>query len=227
MQSFFFSALESPSWPLLLASFTGGVASSLYPCVIGLIPVIISVVAAFGSPKLKQTFIQIALFTGCFAATMTLGSLWAATQGLAYGFWMTPTLYFLVGALLLVLGCLQVGLFPSWQSSLSAEQKLYGLTGLVALAVGTIASPCGTVYLTGLQSLAGQEDPIGLIRILSVVSIFLYAVGQSVLFWVFGSVTGLLQQKFAARGLTSVMEKLGGVLLLCLSALQFYVGFFS
>ena len=97
---------EQALGPVLGASFAGGILSSLLPCTLGMLPIVVGYVVGDTTQNTRKALLaKLLLFIGGLATTFTLLGISAALLGLTFGHWLTGGwLVGLVGMLTLVMG---------------------------------------------------------------------------------------------------------------------------
>ncbi|MBT9155411.1 MAG: Thiol:disulfide interchange protein DsbD [Firmicutes bacterium] len=175
----------------LLASFAAGVLTSLSPCIIAMMPLVLGYVGVSGSIKTRRSlFLVLSLVLGLSTAFTALG-LMAALLGGIIGITsnIAPVL---LGVVLLVMGLslMQLIHLPA-KSIAKMPVRAHGFFGafLVGLAFGLAASPCAGPVLgiiVGVAAASGRIFTGGLL-------LFAFGLGQGVPLLVVGSVAGALR----------------------------------
>ena len=78
------SLSNKPLWAILIA-FTGGLVSSISPCVLSILPIIIGYIGGYSDDKVSKAFLQSLLFVIGFTITLTVTGLIAALAGKVVG----------------------------------------------------------------------------------------------------------------------------------------------
>ncbi len=183
----------------LAVSFLAGLATSLTPCVYPMIPITVSV---FGAKQAKRT--QAALLSAVFvlgiAATFTTLGVVAALSGTVFGSalsspWVLGGVALLFAALSLsMFGLYNMNLPMSWQSRLATlGGSGYGGAFVLGLVCGIIASPCTGPVLTGILLWVSQTQNV----LFGAASLFSFAMGLGVLFFVLGTFSASLPKSGA------------------------------
>lgn len=223
----FFQALQQPQWGVVLGlSYLGGVVSTLLPCTIAMLPILVGYVAGLSETKHP---LRIASNIGLFivGTSLTLAAMGtaAALLNTTLQSWAGPTGLIVVGVLSLIIGIHLLEWItlpvPQWMTSLPDasphQQRWY--RGFVPLGLGVIygaaSSPCGTPFLAGILALISQTGEITL----GATSLFVYGLGQGTLLMVIGLFTGFVKRLAVLRQVGTVLTKLSGILFLGIGAL--------
>jgi len=185
----------------LLTSFLAGLLTSLSPCIIAMMPLVLGYVGIFkGIESRRSLFLVLCLILGLASAFTALGvvaSLLGGIIGITSDF-----LPLLLGAVLVLMG---LSLMQLIHLPVSAFSKLPlradGLLGayLVGLVFGFAASPCAGPVLGIIVSVAAASGRIYMGGLL----LFAFGIGQGVPLLLVGSVAGALR---AWRGLSRYWE---------------------
>jgi len=216
----FYHALSQHSVQLPLLTFLGGVMSSLLPCTVGMLPILIGYIGAVDEEEQdKQTLPEVfwllrqtLLFILGFSLVLTLLGVAAVLLGQAMGALIGPVWFYALGVLAVVLGLGMLGWIhiplPQLVTRLPVKKNMSVFSPvLLGAAFGVTSSPCGTPFLTGILGLMGREGN----WVLGGLSLFTYALGQSVLLLVMGLFTGWVKHLAALRQVSVVLHKLSGV----------------
>ncbi len=212
LQATFYQSLGAHSYTVIFLAFLGGVASSLLPCAVGMLPVMVGYVGGYSQQSRWALLGQILLFMLGFALVLTALGIAASLLGTAMGAMVGAYWYYILGALAVVMGLqlLEAIHLPLPQLVTRMPETTGGrfLTPLVlGLAFGAATSPCGTPFLTGILGFISNEQN----WVLGGLSLFAYAVGQSMILLVAGIFTGILKQMAALRKVGAFITRLSGV----------------
>lgn len=223
----FFNALQQPQWPVVLGfSYLGGVVSTLLPCTVAMLPILIGYVGGLSETKRPSLLIiNISLFIiGTSLTLATMGTA-AALLNTTLQSWAGNTGQLIVGGLSLIIGAQLLEWMtlpvPQWMTSLpdASRHQSRWYKGLIPLGLGIIygaaSSPCGTPFLAGILALISQRGDIAL----GATSLFVYGLGQGTLLLVIGLFTGLLKQMALLRQVGHVLTRLSGVVFLAIGGL--------
>ncbi len=209
LQTVFLKTLNAHSYGVLALAFAGGVLSSFLPCTVGMLPILVGYVGGYTGQSKWAILRQILLFMLGFALILTTLGIAASLLGTAMAALVGPLWYYLLGAVAIVMGLvlLEVVHLPLPQLITKFPETGTGtwLAPLVlGAAFGAASSPCGTPFLTAILGFISREQN----WVLGGLSLFCYALGQSVLLLVAGLFTGLIKQMALFRQVGSVITRL-------------------
>jgi cytochrome c-type biogenesis protein len=209
LQSAFLHTLNSHSFMVLALAFAGGIVSSLLPCTVGMLPVLIGYVGGYTEDSRLAVFRQIAMFMLGFALVLTLLGVLASVLGTAMAAMVGSSWYYILGTLAIAMGLHLVGIvnipMPQFISRMPKTEPGKFLAPLaLGAAFGAASSPCGTPFLTAILGFISRETN----WLLGGTSLFAYALGQSMLLLVVGLFTGFLKHMAILRHVGTVINKL-------------------
>lgn len=178
-----------------LLVFLGGLLTSLSPCILAMIPVIIGYVGGYGGMTGRRGFLFSLVFVLGLAVTFAVLGLAAASLGRVFG-QINRGWYYLMALVAIVMGLQLLEVVRINLPGLrSMPMKVRGPGGafLAGLFFGLVASPCATPVLAVLMVyVAGQGDPVYGGSLL-----FVYGLGHGVPLLLAGTFTA------ACKGLTA------------------------
>ncbi len=212
--------IQNNPWLAMVAVFIGGIVTASNPCVLAMVPLMISFVAGQkGSVNLRKSFLFSLQFILGLSITFTILGFVSALMGRMFGdigaFWK-----YAVAAVCLVMGVHLLGLlkinFPV-PKALSVE-KTQGLGAfLLGLLFGAVSTPCAVPILAVLLAFIASKGNIlygGLL-------LFIYALGHSLLILVAGTSMGAAKKLIESKDLRRtnlVLQKIAGVIILLVGA---------
>ena len=199
-----------------LLVFLGGIITSIGPCNVAMIPLIIGYVGGSHDLPKRTAFSISLLFTIGLAVTfMMLGVIAALVGGLLGG--GTRIWYYVVAAVCIVIGLQMIGVIhlnlPTWFGSLREKVKTKGLWGsfLLGLISGLVASQCATPVLAAILTyVMAQKTSL----VYGAVLLFIYSLGRGVPIILAGTFTGVLKGLHSFGKWSKWLEKASGVLIL-------------
>ena len=195
--------------------FLGGVLTSIGPCNLAMVPVIIGYVGGQQNLTRAKGFWLSTFFTfGSSVTFMVLGII-AATMGGLFGtesrilHWLVALVCFAVG--LSLLGALKV----NFDLLTRLQPKRVAITGLIGafvlgLVVGLAGSQCGTPVLVAILGIVMAKGKLTYGASL----LFAYGLGRGVPIILAGTFTGVVKAIPAMERWTAWMEKAAGVVLI-------------
>lgn len=197
-----------------LLVFLAGVLTSIGPCNLSIMPVL---VASVGGSEIgrRRGFILSCFFTLGTAVTFMLLGLIIAVAGGFFGA-SQSVLYYFVGAVCIIIGLNLTGTLKfnlNFGGSLlnrTGEKKGLGGSFILGMVMGLVGSQCGAPMLLVILSLAFAKGQ----WLYGAVLLFIYALGRGVPLVLAGTFTSLLtRMEFFAR-LNNVLEKAAGFIII-------------
>ena len=213
-------SLRTASFLAYFLAFLGGIVTSLGPCNLATIPLIVGYVGGSHELSRRRSFgLSLAFAVGLAITFMLLGVFAALVGGLigAGSNWW----YYLVAAICFIIGLNMLGVFhfdlPMVFGGLRERIGLKGIPGALALGLvsGLVASQCATPVLAAILTFVMAEGAL----IYGATLLFVYALGRGVPVVLVGTFTGALKGLQALARWSGVIEKASGVIVL---AVGFY-----
>jgi len=211
--------IHTNPWLAIIAVFVGGVITASNPCVLAMIPLMMSFVA--GQRQENAGVLRSLVLSLCFvlglAVTFTALGMLAALAGMMYG--QLPGVWnWVVAGVCLVMGLHLMGVFKfSFPMPVKIQPKTRGVLGAIVLGLlfGFVSAPCAAPILVVLLTyLAGSGASVTYGGLLLLV----YALGHSVLILLAGTSMGLarrlIESRKATRTLAIVRRLAGGTIVL-------------
>jgi cytochrome c-type biogenesis protein len=173
----------------LLVVFLGGLVTSISPCILSMVPLLVSYIGGYGEgPRSKGFFLSGSFIIGLSVTFAFLGFI-AAYFGRIFGqigiFW-----YYILAAVAIVMGLQLIGVLTfnlPGLKKIPVKKAGIGGAALMGMLFGLIASPCATPVLAVIITYAAvQADPFygsGLL--------FIYGLGHGMPLLAAGTFTGL------------------------------------
>jgi len=211
--------IQHNPWLAVLAVFIGGATTASNPCVLAMIPLLMSVVAGTETTSLKKSLGFSALFVLGLSVTFSILGLISALMGRMLGdvgaFWK-----YLVAAVCLVMGLHLLGLL---KFSINLPQPVNVRKGgpmgafLLGLLFGVVSTPCAVPILAVLLAYVGSQGNI----IYGGFLLLIYALGHSALILVAGTSMGAAKKLIESKGLRRTnwaLQKIAGVIVILVGA---------
>jgi len=213
-------------WLAPLIALLAGVLTSVTPCALSSVPLVIGYVGGTGNTDQKKAFkLSLAFALGMaitFTALGTVAALFGKLIGTSSDWW------YLALGVLMVLMALQIwevyDFIPS--TYLMSKNTKKGYTGAFVAGIlgGIFSSPCSTPVLIVLLGLVARSGNIAW----GVLLLLLYSIGHSLLVLVAGTSVGFVKKVMASGkyGLfNSAIKIVMGGLILLIAFYMFYLGF--
>ncbi|MFC1706387.1 cytochrome c biogenesis CcdA family protein [Planctomycetota bacterium] len=202
-------------WLAFVAVFVGGALTASNPCVLAMIPLMMSFVAGRQEEQLGplRAFCYSLLFVVGLAITFTALGVIAAVAGTLYGD-VSNIWNWMVAAVCLVMGLHLAGALKfAIPMPLSLQPQTKGALGalVMGLLFGVVSTPCAApILIVLLTYLAGAQASVAYGALL----LLTYSLGHSLLILVAGTSMGLARKLLESRRLTrttEIMRRLAGV----------------
>ena len=211
-----FQLLQHSPWLAVVAVFFGGITTALNPCVLAMIPLLMSVVAGNKeTTTVRLSLVFSLLFVLGLAVTFTALGLVSGLMGRMFGdvgaFWK-----YAVAGVCLLMGLHLLGVIK-WNLPVPAgiRVKKQGYFGafLLGLLFGVVSTPCAVPILAVLLAFVAEKGNI----LYGGFLLFVYALGHSALVLVAGTSVGAAKGLLESKGLRrahAVIQKVAGILII-------------
>ncbi len=224
--NYFTTQAASGNFQLLFVAvaFLGGVLASVSPCSLAMLPVVIGYIGGYGDDDNKKIFWQLMSFVLGSAIVFSIIGVICALTGQVFKSFAGDYFILLISSLLLVLGLNLVGVldlnFPTLvnkipQNSNNSKFLYPMILGMIFAIAGT---PCSTPILAGIMGFAAITNSI----ILSIIMLFMFALGQGLILIVAGMFTSIIKKFGNIAAVSEIMIKLSGALLILVSIYMYY-----
>jgi len=198
-------------WAYLLA-FAGGVVTSIGPCNVAMIPLVVAFVGGQRDLTRRRSLVLSSAFAVGLAITlMTLGVLASLLGGLLGG--NSRMWYYVVAGVLILMGLQWLGVLslplPDWAAQQRGRIRRRGVLGalLLGLVSGVVATGCATPALAAILTLVMAKGAIAYGASLLLV----YGMGRGVPIAIFGTFAGWLKAMPALLRWSARLEQLSGL----------------
>jgi len=208
--------IQQNPWLAIIAVFVGGVTTASNPCVLAMIPLLISMVAGYKEvSNIKKSLIFSLLFVLGLSITFTVLGLISSLMGRMFGdvggFWkyVVAGVCFLMGVHLLGLFKLNFSLPAKFQPKKSGNIGAF----LLGLLFGFVSTPCAVPILAVLLAFVASRGNLFYGGFL----LFVYALGHSFLILIAGTSMGAAKSLIESKGLRKanlVLQKAAGLLII-------------
>jgi cytochrome c-type biogenesis protein len=224
-----FSAHQQSISPfIIILTFLGGIISSLSPCTLGIIPIIMGYIGGYSENTTKKTIVQVLCFVFGLSLVLTTLGMFAAFTGKALGFHSNPIFSLLIASLILIMGLNLLEIIEIPMPAIIKQMPKNNGNNLILYPVvlgGTFAlasTPCSTPILAGIMAYASLKSNLMLGGIL----LFCYALGQSVILIFAGLFTSLFKKTGAIKSFAHLFNKFSGGILIT-AAIFLYMKIFG
>jgi len=210
-----FTLIENASLLAFALVFLGGILTSIGPCNVAMIPLVVGYVGgSHDLPRARAFILSLTFAIGLSLTFMLLGVAAALIGGLIGA--STTWWYYLVAFVCFVIGLNMLGVLhiemPLWLGGLREKVTLKGFPGALALGLvsGLVASQCATPVLAAILTYVMAEGAI----LYGAALLFVYALGRSVPIILAGTFTGVLKTLQSFGRYNELLEKIAGAVVI-------------
>jgi cytochrome c-type biogenesis protein len=210
-----FSVIQHISPLALVLVFAGGIITSIGPCNMAMVPLVIGFVGGSHNLSRGRSFVLSTTFaTGLAITFMLLGVIVSFVGGLI-GVGHKWFYYTVAGVCLLIglqlLGVIHVPI-PGFLAERRQRMAWRGVPGALALGLvsGLVASQCATPVLAAILAYVMAEGTL----VYGALLLFIYALGRGVPIVAAGTFAGALKQFRAFGRWSGTMEKISGIIII-------------
>lgn len=221
----------SLGWIVYLLSFLGGVITSISPCSIGLLPVIVSFVIGKkeeNNVNHVRSVIQIFSFMLGLALMLTAVGIFCAITGKIFGSHSGPYWGLIMASLIMIFGLHMLEIIelpmPVIVKTLpqNKSNNLFVYPMLIGMLFAFATTPCSTPILAGILAYASAKANI----LNAAILLFLFSVGQGLILVIAALFTSLFKQILKLNRVSGVLLKISGIILV-LTAIFIYAKIFE
>ena len=213
---------QSSIYILFGAAFLGGLISSISPCSLSMLPLIIGYIGGYSDEKPLKTLLQMIVFViGSGIVFSIIGAICALTGKMFIG---NPYFALIVASIVMImglkiLGFLEFDLPPIIKEIPKNEFNNDFLYPLILGAVfALIGTPCSTPILASIMAFASISAKISS----AVIMLFLFSIGQGLILILAGFITSKIKTSEKFYQLSEKIMKFSGILLTLVSLYIFY-----
>ncbi|MDD4366536.1 MAG: cytochrome c biogenesis protein CcdA [Eubacteriales bacterium] len=213
------------TWIAPFIALLAGILTSMTPCALSGIPLIVAYVGGTGQKDTKKAFCLSVTFAAGAAATFTVMGVSASLAGRLLG--TGATWWYLFLGLLMILMAIQIwGIFEIIPSSnLVSKNTRKGYIGafITGILAGIFSSPCATPFLIALLAIVAGKGSI----IWGIILLLIYSIGHGILAILAGTSIGFVQKISSGHNYMKVSKVLKiamGALILIIGFYMFYLG---
>lgn len=213
---------QSSIYILFGAAFLGGLISSISPCSLSMLPLIIGYIGGYSDEKPLKTLIQMIFFViGTGIVFSVIGAICAITGKIFIG---NPYFAIVVASIIMIMGLKILGVIDFDLPPIIKEvpknnvnnEFLYPLIlGAIFALIGT---PCSTPILASIMAFASISAKISS----AVIMLFLFSIGQGLILIIAGFLTSKIKTNEKFYNFSEKIMKVSGLLLLLVSLYIFY-----
>lgn len=214
---------------VILFAFLGGVISSLSPCSLGILPLVVAYIGGYSHEhSSKRIFIQLISFSFGLSLILSVVGAVCALTGKAFTAVSSPMWILFLASLIFLFGLNLVGLleipFPTIVKKMphGDHQSLILYPMLIGMAFALATTPCSSPILATIMAIASMSAKISY----AVAILFAFALGQCIIVILCGLFASAIKNLRAMTTFTEAIMKISGVLFIIL-AVYIYVRVFQ
>lgn len=213
---------------LLLVSFFAGILSSLSPCSLGILPLILAYIGGYSKENNRKLLVQMISFSFGLSLVLSIIGVVCALTGRVFAGFAPPVLMLLFASILFIMGLNLIGVleiqFPAIVKKMPQNKSggLFLFPFLVGVFFALAASPCSSPILASIMAVAAISNSI----LYSIALLFSFAAGQCVIIIIFALFTASLKHLNSLAKFSSVLIKASGIILI-FAGLYIYYSVFS
>ena len=218
--------ISSNMWLAPILALVAGILTSVTPCSLSSVPLIIGYVGGVGERNTKKAFLYSAVFSLGTAVTFVTMGVIATSAGMLMGT-SSPVWYIILGVLMVLMSLQTFGIFNFIPSiNLVGKNKKKGIVGafLAGVLGGIFSSPCSTPVLIALLAIVAGEGKM----LWGVLLMLLYSIGHSALVMVAGTSISFVQrinESNKYKTVAAVLKYIMGAAILLIGFYMFWLAF--
>lgn len=204
------------------AAFLGGLISSISPCSLSMLPLIIGYIGGYSDEKPMKTLLQMIVFViGTGIVFAIIGIICALTGKIFLG---NPYFALVVASIILIMGLKILGVIEFELPVMIKEipQNKVNNDFLYPLILGAvfalIGTPCSTPILASIMAFASISAKVSQ----AVIMLFLFSIGQGLILIIAGFLTSKMKSSSNFYKFSEIIMKISGVLLILVALYIFY-----
>ena len=215
--------IGSNLWLAPLLALIAGVLTSVTPCALSSIPLIIGYVGGVGEKNTKKAFAYSAVFSVGTAVTFVALGIIATSAGKLMGT-SSPVWYMVLGVLMALQTWEIFNFIPSVNLISKSKKKGFAGAFLAGILGGVFSSPCSTPVLIALLAIVAGEGNL----LWGILLMLLYSIGHSALVMVAGTSVGFVQKINSSekyKTAATVLKMVMGAAILLIGLYMFWLAF--
>lgn len=213
---------QSSIYILFGAAFLGGLISSISPCSLSMLPLIIGYIGGYSNEKPMKTLLQMIFFViGTGLVFSIIGAICAITGKIFVG---NPYFALIIASIIMIMGLKILGVIEFELPVMIKEipQNKFNNDFIYPIMLGAvfalIGTPCSTPILASIMAFASMSAKITN----AVIMLFLFSIGQGLILIIAGFLTSKLKSSKNFYKISEIIMKISGVLLILVALYIFY-----
>ena len=218
--------ISSNMWLAPILALVAGILTSVTPCSLSSVPLIIGYVGGVGERNTKKAFLYSAVFSLGTAVTFVTMGVIATSAGMLMGT-SSPVWYIILGVLMVLMSLQTFGIFNFIPSiNLVGKNKKKGIVRafLAGVLGGIFSSPCSTPVLIALLAIVAGEGKM----LWGILLMLLYSIGHSTLVMIAGTSISFVQrinESNKYKTVAAVLKYVMGAVILLIGFYMFWLAF--
>lgn len=183
--------VESGSWLAIFVVLLGGILTSISPCILSIIPVIVGYIGGYTHENKSRGFIMSLTFLLGLSTTFSILGAFVSALGLVFGQFGAQW-YYVVAAVAILMGLNLLGVFsinfPALKKMPIRGNSLVS-SFLMGMFFGLVASPCATPVLAVILTYAASKQEI----LYGGILLFAYGIGHGLPILIAGTFTSVIK----------------------------------
>ncbi|MGB4661331.1 MAG: cytochrome c biogenesis protein CcdA [Mobilitalea sp.] len=218
--------IKESMWLAPLFALIAGILTSLTPCSLSTIPLVIGVVGGTGQKDTKKAFLLSMTFAVGTAITFTVLGTMASLAGNLIG--TSAKWWYIALGILMILMALQTweifNFIPATYLISKSTKKGYVGALIAGVLGGIFSSPCSTPVLIALLAIVAGQGSV----VRGIVLLLAYSVGHSILAVIAGTSIGFVKKISENKKygkFSTILRIVMGLVILFIAFYMFYLGF--
>ena len=201
---------------MLIVAFIAGIISSISPCSLGMLPLIIGYVGGYNKEDNKKLFIQMLSFSVGLSLILSIIGVVCALTGKAFTSLASPVVILLFASVIIILGLNLIGIldinFPAIVKKMPQNKNggLFIYPFIIGVLFALASSPCSSPILASIMAFATISNSI----IYSAALLFCFAIGQCVIIIAAALFTSSLKNLKLLGKFSDILIKFCGIILI-------------
>ena len=224
--AYFNEQLTGSNFPflLLILAFLGGLLTSLSPCNLAVLPLIVGYVAGSGERNTRRLIFQLLMFVLGLALVFSSIGVIAALTGKLFISVLSPYWILFIASVILIFGLNMIGLiefsFPvivkQFPETFKNHSYLYAF--IIGMVFALAATRCSTPILAGIMAATTLSKNV----LMGALMLFSFSLGQSLIIVLAGLFTSFLTNVRKLSSITSSINIFAGWLFILFAAMLYY-----
>lgn len=196
----------------IIGSFLGGIISSLSPCSIALLPLILAYVCGSKNLSFADLAMKLLAFSIGLSGVLSVIGVLCASAGKVFGGFDIPVLIILFGSVLMVLGLQLAGIIDLQLPTIvkkipqSNSTSRFWYPCLIGMLFAFLAAPCSSPILLAIMAMATKTSDY----VTAFFMLFAFAFGQCLIVILAGLFASFLKNLQKIQKYTDILVKFSG-----------------